>query len=29
MSVEIANESGVEVDEHLLGELARHVLDEL
>jgi len=29
MSVEIANESGVDVDEHLLGALARHVLDEL
>jgi probable rRNA maturation factor len=29
MSVEIANESGAEVDELLLGALAKHVLDEL
>lgn len=29
MSVEIANESGVAVDEHRLGELSRFVLDRL
>ena len=29
MSIEIANESGVEVDEAALAALARHVLDEL
>lgn len=29
MSIEIANESGVEADEHALADLARHVLDRL
>jgi probable rRNA maturation factor len=29
MSIEIANESGVEVDESLLAGLARHVLDDM
>ena len=29
MSVEIANESGAQVDERLLADLARHVLDSL
>src|ERR1700733_15819614 len=29
MSIEIANESGVDIDEALLAGLARHVLDEM
>jgi probable rRNA maturation factor len=29
MSIEIANESGVEVDESALADLARHVLDDM
>ena len=29
MSIEIANESGVDVDEALLAGLARHVLDDM
>jgi probable rRNA maturation factor len=29
MSIEIANESGVDVDEALLADLARHVLDDM
>jgi len=29
MSIEIANESGIDVDESLLADLARHVLDDM
>ncbi|HKD88774.1 MAG TPA: rRNA maturation RNase YbeY, partial [Streptosporangiaceae bacterium] len=29
MSIEIANESGVDVDESMLAALARHVLDDM